>query len=505
MENSWDVWVSQTHRQTAQALRAWTDALDLDQAARAKLTFAAEQWIAATHPDNFLATNPAALQRAADTQGQSLQAGMQLMLADLARGRVSNTDEAAFEVGRNLATTPGKVVMKNELIELIQYAPGTPRVGQRPLLIVPPCINKFYILDLGPANSFVKYAVDAGHTVFMVSWRNPTPAEPQLAQFTWDHYLQLGVVEALTAARAICKSDTVNALGFCVGGTILCAALAALAAQGEKPVASLTLLTTLLDFSQVGELGMFIDPASVAYREATLGAGGFLSGKELAATFSALRPRDLIWNYVSNGYLKGEAPAAFDLLFWNADSTSLPGPMFCWYLRNLYLENRLRSGELESLGEPLNLAAIKVPAFIYASREDHIVPWQTAFESTRLLGGECRFVLGASGHIAGVVNPPHKKKRSYWSGSLTMLAQDSKKKSSKNGPGSHSSDTWLGAAEETPGSWWPAWAAWLDQYKGMAVAARRTLGASSKSGTSNQSGRYMPLSDAPGEYVKVRL
>ena len=387
MENSWDAWVGQTHNQTAAALRAWIVALEVDEAMRAKLAFASEQWIAASHPDNFFATNTGALQRALETNGRSIQTGLKLMLADMARGHVSNTDESAFEVGRDLAATPGKVVLKNELIELIQYRPATPKVGQRPLVIVPPCINKFYILDLGPANSFVKYAVDAGHTVFLVSWRNPTPAVSGLAQKTWDDYLQLGAVEALAAARAICKSDTVNALGFCVGGTIVTAALAALAAKGQKPVASLTLLTTLLDFSQVGELGLFIDPASVAYREATLGAGGLLSGKELAATFSALRPRDLIWNYVSRGYLKGEAPPAFDLLYWNADSTSLPGPMFCWYLRNLYLENRLRTGELVSLGERLNLADLKVPAFVYASREDHIVPWQAAFESTRLLGG----------------------------------------------------------------------------------------------------------------------
>ena len=496
MENSWDAWVGRTHNQTAAALRAWIVALEVDEAMRAKLAFASEQWIAASHPDNFFATNTGALQRALETNGRSIQTGLQLMLADMARGHVSNTDESAFEVGRDLAATPGKVVLKNELIELIQYRPATPKVGQRPLVIVPPCINKFYILDLGPANSFVKYAVDAGHTVFLVSWRNPTPAVSGLAQKTWDDYLQLGAVEALAAARAICKSDTVNALGFCVGGTIVTAALAALAAKGQKPVASLTLLTTLLDFSQVGELGLFIDPASVAYREATLGAGGLLSGKELAATFSALRPRDLIWNYVSRGYLKGEAPPAFDLLYWNADSTSLPGPMFCWYLRNLYLENRLRTGELVSLGERLNLADLKVPAFVYASREDHIVPWQAAFESTRLLGGPCSFVLGASGHIAGVVNPPQKNKRSYWSGGLTrQSSRGGTAIAAKNGSGSHSAATWLASSQESPGSWWPAWAAWLEPHKGMPVAARCSLG----------NNKFKPVADAPGEYVKVRI
>ena len=490
-ENAWDAWVSQTHEQTAHALRGWIGGLDVEAGMRAKLAFASEQWIAAAHPDNFFATNSIALRRALETRGESIQSGMQLMLADLARGRVSNTDEAAFEVGRNLATTPGKVVLTNALIELIQYSPSTPKVGQRPLVMVPPCINKFYILDLGPANSFVQYAVDAGHTVFMVSWRNPIGADSELAQMTWDDYLRLGAVEALNAARTICKSDKVNALGFCVGGTILAAALAALAARGESPAASLTLLTTLLDFTDVGELGLFIDPASVAYREATLGAGGLLRGQELAATFSALRPRDLIWNYVSNGYLKGEAPAAFDLLFWNADSTSLPGPMFCWYLRNLYLENRLRSGELESLGEPLNLGAIKVPTFVYASREDHIVPWKSAFESTHLLGGPCTFVLGASGHIAGVVNPPHKKKRSFWSGDL----KSEKPARQQQNPAIVSADEWFDRALETPGSWWTEWSVWLEQHKGMTVPARSTLG----------DRQHNPMGDAPGEYVKVRI
>ena len=477
---SWDAWLGQAYAQRCDALRALVAAMQIDEAGRARLSFAAEQWMAATHPDNFLATNAEALQLALTSRGQSIQSGLQLMLGDLAKGRVSNTDEAAFEVGRDLATTPGKVVLRNELVELIQYAPATATVGELPLLIVPPCINKFYILDLTEKNSFVRHAIARGNTVFVVSWRNPDAAQGHLG---WDDYLQLGVVDTLAAVRHICRTDQVNALGFCVGGTILATALAALEARGERPAASLTLLTTLLDFTDVGQLGLFIDPASVAWRESALGAGGIMPGKELAATFSFLRPRELLWNYVSNGYLKGAAPPAFDLLYWNADSTNLPGPMYTWYLRNLYLENRLRSGEMMSLGEPVNLAALKLPAFVYASREDHIVPWQTAFTSTTLLGGDCTFVLGASGHIAGVVNAPARNKRSFWSGPLTRA----RRRLDAHG--------WIEQAQETPGSWWDTWADWLAQHRGSEVSARRTLG----------SKRFKPLMDAPGDYVKVRI
>ncbi len=514
-----DAWIADAHVRGAAALRESLQQVELDPAARAKLAFAAEQWIAATHPDNFFATNRAAMQRALDTRGQSIADGMQLMLGDMAKGHVSNTDETAFEIGRDIATTPGKVVLRNELVELIQYAPLTSKVGELPLLVVPPCINKFYILDLTANNSFVRHAVERGNTVFVVSWRNPGPQQGHLG---WDDYLQQGVVETLDAARRICKTQQVNALGFCVGGTILATALAALEAKGEQPAASLTLLTTLLDFTDVGQLGMFIDEQSVAFREATLGGGGILSGKDLATTFSILRPRELLWNYVANGYLKGEAPPAFDLLYWNADSTNLPGPMYAWYLRNLYLENKLRTGTLVSLGEPVNLGALKLPAFVYASREDHIVPWQTAYASTQLLGGDCTFVLGASGHIAGVVNPPAKNKRSFRSGPLHGAPVG---KASSRGHSSRAAAAlrpmsiadlgkprrqapaaealadpfdaadWFDHATEAPGSWWTTWADWLAQHRGRDVAARRTLGSSS----------FKPLADAPGTYVKERI
>jgi polyhydroxyalkanoate synthase len=455
--------------------------METDAVTRAKLSFAAEQWIAAMNPGNFLATNPEALQRAVATNGASLTDGLKLMLADLAKGRVSNTDESAFEVGKNIAVSPGAVVLRNQLAELIQYAPATPKVGARPILLVPPCINKFYILDLGPESSFVRFLVEQGHTVFMVSWRNPTPEEDQC---TWDDYLQMGVVETIAAVQKICKAKTINTLGFCVGGTILATALAALAARGEKPAESMTLMTTLLDFSDVGELGLFVDPGSVAYRESTLGAGGLMSGRDLGTTFSFLRPKDLVWNYVNKGYLQGQAPPPFDLLYWNSDGTNLPGPMYCWYLRNMYLENNLRQpGKIESLGEQVDLSLLDMPSYVFAAREDHIVPWKTSYESTRLVGGPVRFALGASGHIAGTINSAKKNKRSYW------LAKPGTRKLPA------SADRWMEAAVEHPGSWWNDWIEWLNAHRGGEVAARKALG----------NAGYKKLAAAPGEYVKARI
>ena len=476
-----DQWTARSYEAGCTAVRHWVATLDADPAMRARLVFAAEHWLAALNPENFLATNPQAIRRALDSGGTSLAAGMRLLATDVGRGRVSNTDEAAFSVGRDLALTPGVVVMKNELVELIQYLPTTARVGAQPLLIVPPCINKFYILDLRPENSFVRHCVAAGHTVFMLSWRNPDAGQAHLG---WDDYLQLGVVDAIAAVRHICGCKTINALGFCVGGTILSSALAALAARGEHPVESLTLLATLLDFSNVGQLEVFVDAATVALREATLAEGGLMSGRELAGAFSALRPRELVWNYVSHGYLKGHAPRAFDLLYWNADSTNLPGPMYCWYLRNMYLENRLRQpGALRSLGQPVDLRLLDMPTYVVATREDHIVPWRSAFATAALVSGATRFVLGASGHIAGIVNPPASGRRSFWRGD--DLAANTPTQA----------EQWLARACEMPGSWWPDWSTWLARFKGRGVAARARPGDS----------RYRPLGPAPGEYVKVRI
>jgi len=420
--------------------------------------------------------NPEAQRRLIETQGESLKVGLENLLGDLQKGHMSQTDEAAFEVGRNVATSPGAVVFENALIQLVQYAPSTPQVGTRPLLMVPPCINKFYILDLQPDNSMVAYAVSKGHTVFMLSWRN---VGPDLGHLTWDDYLEKGLFEAIRVTREISGSDTINALGFCVGGTLLATALAALAARGERPVAALTLMTTLIEFSDPGILGIFIDEPTVALRERTLGQGGILPGQDLATTFSFLRPNDLVWNYYVNNYLKGERPPAFDLLYWNSDSTNLPGPMYTWYLRHMYLQNDLRKPDVLTCGgQPIDLRRIDLPTFVFGAREDHIVPWRAAYEGSRLLEGPVQYVLGASGHIAGAINPASKNKRSYWTGP-------------RPGP---SADDWFAQAVEKPGSWWNEWSAWLAGFQGPMKPAPKALG----------SREHKPTEPAPGSYVKAK-
>ncbi len=450
--------------------------------AKDKLRFAVRQWIDASCPANFAATNPEAVRLALETNGESISRGIANLIADAGKGHISQTDESAFEVGRNLATTPGAVVFENELFQLIQYSATTPSVAKRPLVMVPPCINKFYILDLQPENSYVAYAVAEGHTVFMVSWRN---VKADLGHLTWDDYVEAGVIKALGVAQDIAGSDKVNALGFCVGGTLLGTALAVLKARGETPVESVTFLTSFLDFSDAGQIGAFVDEQGTQAKEQSIGKGGLLAGSELALVFSALRPNDLIWPYVVNNYLKGETPVAFDLLYWNSDGTNLPGPMYCWYLRNTYLENRLsRPGAATVCGIPVDLGTIALPTFVYGSREDHIVPWKTSYRSVHLLGGEAMFVLGASGHIAGVINPPAKKKRSYWTaapaagGGLPVEA-----------------DAWFGEAVEHPGSWWPVWSEWLAAHKGGEKKAPKSLG----------NRRHTAIEPAPGRYVKEKF
>ena len=447
-----------------------------DEAARSRLQFFTRQFVDAMAPSNFVATNPEFIRTALDTQGASITAGIRNLLDDLGKGRISMTDEAAFEVGRNLAVTPGQVIFENALIQLIQYDPETPKVHPRPLVIVPPCINKFYILDLQPENSFVRHAVEQGMTVFLVSWRNP---QAELGHLGWDDYLEQGALAALDAAQEISGADKLNALGFCVGGTILAAALCVAKARGEDRVASLTLLTSLLDFSDGGEVTHYVDAASVKARETAIGQGGLLRGAELASAFSSLRANDLIWQYVVGNYLKGGKPPAFDLLYWNADSTNLPGPFAVWYLRHLYLENALREpGRLAMCGTTADLGRLDMPAYIYSSREDHIVPWKSAYLSRGLLGGETTFVMGASGHIAGVVNPPAKGKRSHW----------------RNDAAAASAENWLAGATEHKGSWWPHWIEWLRRHAGEERAAPKKPG----------SRRYKPIEAAPGRYVKEK-
>jgi polyhydroxyalkanoate synthase len=369
--------------------------------------------------------------------------------------------------------SPGSVVFENELMQLIQYAPATPQVRERPLLIVPPCINKYYILDLQPENSLVAHAVAEGHTVFLVSWRNAGAEQGSLG---WDDYLEQGVLQAIDVARRIAKADRVNTLGFCIGGTMLACALAVLAARRDRSVESATLLTTMLDFAHPGDIGVYVSRETLAAREPALLSGQRIHGSELAGAFASLRANELVWHYVVNNYLKGETPPAFDLLCWNGDSANLPGPMYVYYVRNMYLDNRLRvRGALTMAGDSIDLSRVSVPAYIVASRDDHIVPWRSAYRTTRLLGGDMTFVLGASGHIAGVINPPEENRRNYWTSSVLPAG----------------AGAWFESAVSQPGSWWPHWRAWLAPHGGGPHRAPRAQG----------SARYPVLDAAPGRYV----
>ncbi|KTT23007.1 class I poly(R)-hydroxyalkanoic acid synthase [Pseudacidovorax intermedius] len=467
----------------ARTLLAMTEAVEADAKTQARLRFAVEQWMAASAPSNFLAFNAEAQQKALKTQGESIARGMQNLMHDIRQGHVSMTDESAFEVGRNVATTEGAVVFENELFQLIEYKPLTDKVHERPLLLVPPCINKFYILDLQPENSLVRHATAQGHRTFVVSWRNP---DDSLAHTTWDDYIEKGAIAAIGAVQAISGQDRrggkINVLGFCVGGTILGTALAVLAARGQKPAASVTFLTTLLRFEDTGILDVFIDEAFVRFREMQMGSGGLMPGADLASTFSFLRPNDLVWNYVVGNYLKGESPPPFDLLYWNSDATNLPGPMYAWYLRNTYLEDKLADKDAVTVcGEKVDLGRIDIPAYIYGSREDHIVPIGGAYATTQLLSGPMRFVMGASGHIAGVINPPAKKKRSHW------LREDD------TFPPTNAE--WLEGATEHPGSWWTDWDAWLKRHAGKQVPAPKAYG---------NGAAYQAIEPAPGRYVKAK-
>ena len=463
----------------ARTLMGLVDAVDADAKTRARIRFGVEQWMAAMAPSNFLAFNAEAQKKAIETKGESIAKGVANLLHDLRQGHVSMTDESLFEVGRNVATTEGAVVFENALFQLIEYKPLTDKVHERPFLMVPPCINKFYILDLQPENSLIRHAVSEGHRTFVVSWRNP---DDTLADKTWDHYVEEGAMAAIDVVQAITGAAQINALGFCVGGTILGNALAVLAARGEKPVASATFLTTLIDFSNTGILDVFIDEAFVQFRELQMGKGGMMKGQDLASTFSFLRPNDLVWNYVVGNYLKGETPPPFDLLYWNSDSTNLPGPFYAWYLRNFYLENNLvQPGRLTVCGEAIDLNLLDLPVYIYGSREDHIVPIDAAYASTQVFPGKKRFVMGASGHIAGVINPPSKKKRSHW------LREDGQLPATL--------DQWLQGATEHPGSWWTDWSRWLKGHAGKMVPAPKGYG---------RSPRFKATEPAPGRYVKQK-
>jgi polyhydroxyalkanoate synthase len=469
-------YVRQSYQLTSNWLLNAISTLDLKDTTRERLEFFTKQYLDAIAPSNFPATNPEVLKLAVETNGENFAAGMRNLLADLEKGRISMTDESVFEVGKNVAVTEGAVVFECPLFQLIQYVPTTEKVSSRPLLIVPPCINKFYILDLEPQNSLVRFALDQGHPVFMVSWRN---IGPSLAETKWDDYIEQGVILAIHETQAISKSKQIDTLGFCIGGTLLTMSLAALSARGEEPAATLTLLAAMLDFSDVGEIRVFLDKSFVESKEQLFAEGGLMSGRELAMSFSSLRSNDLIWSYVVNNYLKGKTPEPFNLLFWNSDSTNLPGPMYAWYMRHLYYQNELIQPCKIKVGKtPLDLGQVKCPTFIFAAREDHIVPWRTAYHSAQYLGGEVRFVLGASGHIAGTINPVSKNKRNHWVGEYLAEAPDQ----------------WLEKAESVPGSWWTPWAEWMSEHPAKEVVAKKKLG----------DAKHPPIEEAPGRYVRVR-
>ena len=465
----------------AKALTAMAEAVVGSDKTKARVRFAVEQSLAATAPSNFMSLNADAIQKAIDSNGQSIGQGIKNLLHDMQQGHVSMTDESQFEVGKNVATTEGAVVFENEFFQLLEYKSLTKTVHEKPFLLVPPCINKFYILDLQPENSLIRYAAAQGHRTFVVSWRNP---DESMKTKTWDDYIEHAAIKAIAVVQDITGAKDINTLGFCVGGTILATALSVLAGRGQKPAASMTLLTSLLDFTDTGILDIFIDEQSVAYREQEMGQGGLLKGQDLASTFSLLRPNDLVWNYVVGNYLKGETPPPFDLLYWNSDSTNLPGPFYAWYLRNTYFENNMVTpGKLTVCGQKIDLSQLDMPTYLYGSREDHIVPIGGAYASTQHLKGKKRFVMGASGHIAGVINPPAKNKRSFWTNDKLPankfpLAQAD----------------WQQTATEHPGSWWTDWSNWLKGHAGKPVAAPKTYG----------SRMHQAIEPAPGRYVKAK-
>ncbi len=469
-------YLKQSYLLASNMLLQIADNTHLDEQEREKLKFFTRQFVDGLSPSNFAATNPEVIQHAIETNGQSLVDGLKNLIGDIDKGRISMTDESVFKLGENIATTPGAIVFNNELFQLIQYQPTTEKVSNRPLVIIPPFINKFYILDLQPENSFVRYALDQGSTVFMISWVNPGRDHSDLS---WDDYIETGVLKAFEVAKTITRANQVNTVAWCVGGTLLASALAVLHARKNTFAGSATFLTTLLDFSEPGELGVFIDETQVAQREKYVKQTGMLPGKDLALIFSLLRANDLIWSYVVNNYLKGRQPEPFDLLYWNSDPTNLPANLYGSYIQDMYLENKLvRAGALTFCAEKIDLRKIDTPCYFLSTMEDHIAPWVATFKALQLFPGPVEFALGASGHIAGVINPPSKNKRHYWI----------------NGDRDGNPQHWLETAEQVPGSWWPHWDKWLKAQGGSQKKAPKGLG----------NAKYKPIEPAPGHYVMER-
>jgi polyhydroxyalkanoate synthase len=451
----------------------------LDDKTAQKVDFYTRQFVDAMAPSNFVLTNPQVLRTTMETGGENLIHGLEHMLEDLERGKgrlsIKMTDLDAFKVGENIATSPGKVVYQNDLLQLVQYAPTTETVQRRPLLIIPPWINKFYILDLRPDNSFVRWAVGQGHTVFMVSWINP---DTHLAGKTFEDYMREGPLACLDAIEKATGEREVDVIGYCLGGTLLAATLAYMAAKGDDRFVSATFFVALTDFKEAGELSVFIDEAQLEFLEDRMKQHGYLEGADMATTFNMLRANDLIWSFVVNNYLLGKEPFPFDLLYWNSDSTRMPAAMHSFYLRHMYQENKLvQPGGITLGGIPIDLRKVTIPTFFLSTKEDHIAPWKSTYAATQIFQGPRKFVLSASGHIAGVVNPPPKTKYGHWE--------------NENLP--PSPDDWFAGAKYSSDSWWPVWEAWVAQYGGEQVPARKP-----------GKGKLKAIEDAPGSYVRVK-
>jgi len=471
--------IKQSYLMTARWLQGAVNNVEgLDERTARKVDFYTRQFVDAMAPSNFVLTNPEVLRATIESRGENLLKGLENLLDDLERGKghlaISMTDQTAFKIGENVAATPGKVVYQNDLMQLIQYAPTTQTVKRRPLLIIPPWINKFYILDLRPRNSFIAWAVAQGHTVFVISWVNP---DKRLARKTFEDYMREGPLAALGAMEVATGEREANVIGYCLGGTLLAATLAFMAAKRDNRVKSATYFVTMVDFAEAGELSVFIDEEQLNALEQRMEKKGYLDARDMHTTFNMLRANDLIWSFVVNNYLLGKQPFPFDLLYWNSDSTRMPAAMHSFYLRRMYQENLLvKPGGITLAGVLIDLRRIKTPAFLLSTREDHIAPWRSTYAATQIYKGPIKFVLSASGHIAGVVNPPGSKYGHY-----------------ENDANPPTADQWLAGATEHPDSWWPLWERWIARYAGGEVPAR-TPG----------DGKLTPIEDAPGSYVKVR-
>ncbi|MEM7444855.1 MAG: class I poly(R)-hydroxyalkanoic acid synthase [Pseudomonadota bacterium] len=480
-ENTLFDFIKQSYLLSARYVQSAVREVDgLDAKTAQKVDFYTRQFVDAMAPSNFVMTNPEVLRTTLESGGENLVNGLDNLLGDLEKGKgelqISMTDKTAFEVGKNIAVSPGKVVYQNDLMQLIQYSPTTENVARRPLLIIPPWINKFYILDLRPKNSFIKWAVDQGLTVFVISWVNP---DAELAEKDFDSYRTEGPMAALDAIEQATGEREVNVIGYCLGGTLLSATLAVMKAQEDDRIKSATYFTTMVDFEEAGELSVFIDEEQIAALEAQMDRDGYLDASSMANTFNMLRANDLIWSFVVNNYLLGKDPFPFDLLYWNSDSTRLPAAMHSFYLRNMYQDNLLVEPGGISLGDvPIDLTTIDIPSFILSTKEDHIAPWKATYAATQLYGGSVKFCLSGSGHIAGVVNPPEAEKYGYWTNSRNPKSPNS----------------WLQGATEHKGSWWPEWKKWLNRFAGGKVPAREP-----------GDGALKPMEDAPGSYVANRV